>query len=219
MKLSEKKNNIWNQIWKKNNYKFNDFPTMNVQTFEEYHLPKKNKKKYKILDVGCGNGRNLIYLKKKGFDVYGIDKSSHCISDLRKKFKKETNKFKVSLISAIDFPDLSFDAVICDGSLYYCKLNEFRKGILEMKRVLKKNGLIRIYTISNKHKNSRNRNKTIETKIQNGWEKNLLITLLSHKDIKVFFKGFKKFKIGLDQFNFINKDKLNAFWVITANKI
>ena len=37
----------------------------------------------KILDVGCGNGRNLDYLMQSGYDVYGIDESQTFINNIK----------------------------------------------------------------------------------------------------------------------------------------
>ena len=37
----------------------------------------------KVLDAGCGGGRNLIYLLRSGFDVFGVDQSSESISHIQ----------------------------------------------------------------------------------------------------------------------------------------
>ena len=106
----------------------------------------------------------------------------------------------------------------CDAALYYCDIDEFKKNITELRRVLKKNGVMRVYTISSKNFNSK-QIKTHSIKIRNSWEKNLIVTLLSKNDIRKFFTGFKNIQIGIDEFNFINYKKKHSYWVITAKKL
>jgi len=212
--------NNWNDIWKKNKFTHISLPTLCTEAFEKYHISKeikKNKKNIKILDAGCGNGRNFIYLNNLGYNVYGVDNSEFIIKKLKKQFPKYKKKFENSYLSKLNFPDNYFDAILSDASLYYSNIEEFNKGIIELRRTLKKNGIIRVYTKSNRHAYLK-KDRTVEMKIKTSWEKNLTVTLLSQKDIKKFFKGFKNIKIGLDEFNFINKKKLHSYWVITAKK-
>src|SRR5579884_2661782 len=37
----------------------------------------------RIVDAGCGNGRNLVYLLREGYDVYGFDQSAEAIEQVR----------------------------------------------------------------------------------------------------------------------------------------
>jgi len=36
-----------------------------------------------ILDAGCGGGRNLVYFMRNGFKVFGVDRSSEAINNIR----------------------------------------------------------------------------------------------------------------------------------------
>ncbi len=210
--------NNWNEIWKANKFKHISLPTLCTEAFEKYHISVLKKKNLKILDAGCGNGRNLLYLKNLGYDVFGVDSSEFIIKKLKKKYPKLRNKFTISKLSELVYPENYFDVILCDAALYYCDLEEFKKNIFELKRVLKKKGIIRIYTLSNKNFNSK-KLKSHSIKIKKEWQKNLTVTLLSRKDIKKFFKGFKNIQIGIDEFNFINYKKKHSYWVITAKKI
>ena len=56
----------------------------NVKRLEIFiNLIKKYKPK-KILDAGCGAGMPLVFIKKKGFNIEGYDKSKNMISEARK---------------------------------------------------------------------------------------------------------------------------------------
>ncbi|MFH8120048.1 MAG: class I SAM-dependent methyltransferase [Candidatus Aenigmatarchaeota archaeon] len=96
----------------------------------------------KVLDVGCGNGRNLIPFAKLGFECYGIDFSKKMIEVAKDKFKKLNLKgnFKVGNATRLQFPSETFDYLICIAMLHHLNKEDGEKAIKEMKRVLKNNG-------------------------------------------------------------------------------
>jgi tRNA (uracil-5-)-methyltransferase TRM9 len=95
-------------------------------------------KKGKILDVGCGNCRNLKPFVK--LDKYGIDFSDNMIEEAKKFTKK--NNFKVNLkvgnVKKLPFKDKQFDYVLSLAMLHHLKDPE--KGVKEINRVLKVGG-------------------------------------------------------------------------------
>lgn len=95
-----------------------------------------------ILDLGCGNGRNLIPFAKKIFDCYGIDFSKNMIKNAKKSFKenKLKAKFKQAKLTKIPFKDNYFDYIICLASFHHLNKKEQSTSLKEMKRVLKPNG-------------------------------------------------------------------------------
>ena len=48
-----------------------------------------------IVDVGCGNGRDLFYFKKNKFDTMGIDLSKNAVSLIKKRLKYTKDKKKI----------------------------------------------------------------------------------------------------------------------------
>ena len=38
----------------------------------------------RVLDAGCGTGRNLVYLLRNGYEVFGVDESEQAIREIRK---------------------------------------------------------------------------------------------------------------------------------------
>lgn len=221
MRLDQRSDgNGWDEIWENSYWDVNNLPSVNTQLFFKHHLSKL-KKNIKILDIGCGNARNFLYLSELGFDVYGLDMSDSIISDNQINFPKYKDKFTVSNMKNLEFKDGFFDVILSDASLYYQSKQNMTISINEMHRVMKDDGLIRVYTKSIKDSffftNDEKTTKEIVIK-EDHWEKNLLITFLSLEDLKKMFSRFKNIKIGSEDFNFIDHEKKHSYWIVTANK-
>lgn len=101
----------------------------------------------KIVDLGCGRGRNLHYFIKHGYDVWGIDASPAAISEVRSLALELNSDFPVDqLIHAdldnyVPFKKESFDLVICSAVLHFAKDEEhFDEMILSAWSLLKPGG-------------------------------------------------------------------------------
>ena len=104
------------------------------------------KGKKKILDLACGFGRLSVPLAKKGFEVCGVDIAKNLLQKAREKAKKERVKieFKHGEFLKIPYKDKTFDAVIIIWSSF-CHLLTKKvqvKALKEIKRVLKKQGIV-----------------------------------------------------------------------------
>ncbi len=93
----------------------------------------------KILDLGCGSGRDCFFLARKGIKVTGIDISGVAIEKAREFAKKENLdiQFDVGNIEELPYEDKSFDKVI---SAYTIQDTDIEKVSKEIHRVLKDNG-------------------------------------------------------------------------------
>ena len=80
----------------------------------------------RILDAGCGSGRNLVYLMRSGYEVFGVDSDRRAIDDVRKLAANlspqlpETH-FRVEAIEAMTIPDRSVDVVLCSAVLHFAR--------------------------------------------------------------------------------------------------
>lgn len=70
--------------------------------------------KGRVLDIGCGAGRNSLYLQKKGFDVIGIDNSPYAIEVCKKRGLKNARVISIEEIGK--FKPNSFDTIIMFGN-------------------------------------------------------------------------------------------------------
>ena len=101
----------------------------------------------RVLDAGCGDGRNLIYFLQHGFDCHGVDEEATAIELLRRTAARlapdaAPGNFAVAPVERIPHPDTSMDAVISSAVLHFAE-NEahFTAMVGEMWRVLKPGGL------------------------------------------------------------------------------
>lgn len=101
----------------------------------------------KILDVGCGAGRNLVYFLQNGFDVYAIDPSPESVAIVKKMARElapalpESN-FILTSAESLPFEDANFDLVICSAVLHFARSEEHFDAMLRsIWRVLKPGGL------------------------------------------------------------------------------
>lgn len=101
----------------------------------------------KILDAGCGGGRNLIYFLREGFQVFAVDRNPQAIEQIRR-FAKTLNpdlppeNFQHSSVEKMPFQNEQFDAVISSAVLHFAENEQhFTELLNEMWRVLKPKGI------------------------------------------------------------------------------
>lgn len=92
----------------------------------------------RVLDVGCGNGRDCKYISQKGFDVSGIDMSYGMLKIAKDKVPNV--KFEMMDMTNIRYPDNSYDGIISNCSLFHVPIEELPKTSDSFRRILKPNG-------------------------------------------------------------------------------
>jgi tellurite methyltransferase len=100
----------------------------------------------KILDAGCGEGRNLVYFLRSGFEIFGVDQQPEAIQQVEElahiyAAKPLSGHFQVADITSLPFPDADFDLVISSAVLHFAEnMEHFEAMLNEMWRVLKPGG-------------------------------------------------------------------------------
>jgi SAM-dependent methyltransferase len=108
-----------------------------------------------VLDAGCGTGTYLFpiadRLKEKGGRIVGMDLSEGMLEQLRERAAAYENVELVQgdLQKTLPFPDESFDIVMANFVVYH--VDHIPHSIRELKRVLKKGGLLLLATGSHKN--------------------------------------------------------------------
>lgn len=89
----------------------------------------------KLLEVGCGNGKNMLY--RNDIDSYGIDISEEQVEIC----KSKGLKVKKANMTSLPFGSNEFDNIICIATYHHLdNANDRKKALLEMYRVLKPSG-------------------------------------------------------------------------------
>lgn len=98
----------------------------------------------KILDAGCGGGRNMHWFLQNNIEIYGIDASDAAIINLRNKYPLlPAENLQVSLVEKLPFSDHFFNHVISSAVLHFATSSLHFKGMIgEMVRVLKPGGTL-----------------------------------------------------------------------------
>ena len=100
-----------------------------------------------VLDAGCGPGRNLVYLLRSGFEVFGVDESSAAIAQTRRLAATlaphlPQNNFRVESVERMSFADAGFNVVLSSAVLHFAECEaQWMAMVEEMWRVLKPGGI------------------------------------------------------------------------------
>lgn len=102
----------------------------------------------RVLDAGCGYGRNLVYLLREGCEIFALDLNSDGVKHVRQlatalQSGLRADNFQVGVIERMPFPDAFADVVICSAVLHFARDEEhFRAMLLELWRVLRPGGML-----------------------------------------------------------------------------
>jgi cyclopropane fatty-acyl-phospholipid synthase-like methyltransferase len=82
---------------------------------------------WSILEVGCGEGKNALFLAAKGFDVHAFDISQAGIQKLKSAASKNNIRIDawVQDLTGYDF-DRSFNVILSYGTLHFVAKNEWK---------------------------------------------------------------------------------------------
>jgi tellurite methyltransferase len=102
----------------------------------------------RVLDAGCGGGRNLVYLLRRGFSCFGIDRDPAAIDHLRALAAQlapdlPLNNFRAGEIDRLPWDAGSIDAVVCSAVLHFAADQDHAdRMVTEMWRVLAADGML-----------------------------------------------------------------------------
>jgi len=102
----------------------------------------------RILDAGCGFGRNLIYLLRHGYEVWGVDSDPQAIEGVRRLAAQlapmlPADNFRLENIETMSFPSGLADLVLSSAVLHFARDDDhFQAMLRETWRVLKPDGLL-----------------------------------------------------------------------------
>jgi len=101
----------------------------------------------RVLDAGCGTGRNLVYFLRSGYEIFAVDESSGAIAQTLQLATQlaprlPQDNFREEPVERMSFPDTTFDVVLSSAVLHFARdESHWRAMIDEMWRVLKPGGI------------------------------------------------------------------------------
>ncbi|SNS21256.1 Methyltransferase domain-containing protein [Granulicella rosea] len=102
----------------------------------------------RVLDAGCGFGRNLVYLLRQGCEVFAVDQSAEGVGHVRQLAAGlapglPPENFQVAPIEKMPFPDGFADVVLCNSVLHFARDEQhFLAMVGELWRVLRPGGML-----------------------------------------------------------------------------
>src|SRR5262245_52566754 len=80
----------------------------------------------RIFDAGCGQGRNLVYLLRAGYEVSGVDEDAASIDVVQRMAAQlapqlPARNFRAERLEQLTFPDSSADAVLSSAVLHFAR--------------------------------------------------------------------------------------------------
>lgn len=103
----------------------------------------------RVLDVGCGGGRNIAWLLARGFEVHGLDRRPEAVRSVQRlavelglSGERSKDRFRVGEGAALPWPDATFDCVLSCAVLHFARgPDDFDRQVRELWRVLRPGGL------------------------------------------------------------------------------
>ncbi|MFB6241938.1 MAG: class I SAM-dependent methyltransferase [Candidatus Nanosalina sp.] len=95
----------------------------------------------KVLDAGCGWGRDVNYFNRNGLNALGVDRAPRPLKYAEENMHGEFQRMDVAHLA---FRDETFDGVWCNSVIHFYKPGKMRKPVSELARVLKKGGILYI---------------------------------------------------------------------------
>lgn len=102
----------------------------------------------RILDAGCGYGRNLVHLLRQGCEVFAVDANPEGVAHVRALSAElapnlPASNFRVGPIEKMEFPDDFADVVICSSVLHFARDEaHFLAMLEELWRVVRPGGML-----------------------------------------------------------------------------
>lgn len=122
------------------------FGDIDIYLFDQI-LKERLRPDMRVLDAGCGGGRNLVFFLRAGYDVCGVDRSAEAIDQARTLAARvgaesERVDFRSEPVDRLSYADGEFDAVISSAVLHFADDEaHFGRMVGEMWRVLAAGGM------------------------------------------------------------------------------
>jgi SAM-dependent methyltransferase len=165
----------------------------------------------RVLDLGCGTGRHVVYLARHGFEVHGFDISSKAVQMAKQWLEDEKLVAEVrtaDMVKRFPYRDRFFDVIVSTNVINHNKIASIRKTIQQMGRVLKPRGFVFITLPSHLPTRMSVKTPTLYKHVEpntflpmDGEEKGVLHHIFQADEIQREFKRFRILSIRKDRYD------------------
>ncbi|MDD4497009.1 MAG: class I SAM-dependent methyltransferase [Methanosarcinaceae archaeon] len=218
--------NIWEKMHSQRSW--GKYPNEELVKFvgrNFFKISKTHRKNIKFLEIGCGQGANLWFLVKEGFDVYGIDISYSAIEKTEQYLKGEfclDANLNVADARKLPYVNNFFDVVVDCAAIQCTSYSDHREVYDEVYRVLKPNGYFWSFHIAKRSWGYGTGNLIDLDTFDNLSEGPLKNTgpacMPSEKDIKECYHKLKVTDIEKSILTYENQQKEIIHYIIEARK-
>jgi len=207
---------VWDKIYQDYKNGGEEYATLKKGLIPEFlEFIKNNEfKTKKVLDIACGNGKYLVFLKTLGFEVHGIDSSPTAVSMTKESLNEDENIVCANMFEYI--PASQYDLIISIAAIHHGLKKEVRCAIEHIYDALVLGGKFFITLPDNEgsaHWTMMIDHKEIEpgTRVPlSGPEKDLPHSSFTKNEIKEMFSKFKKLDL------FLLEDR--GRWIVSGEK-
>ena len=117
-----------------------------LEHINRYLLARKYVNEFSVLDIASGSGYGSFLLAQQARSVVGVDISEEAIAYAKQNYQKDNLKYLQGNASKLDFPDNTFDVVVCLETIEHLSQETQKLFIQEIARVLTPNGFLILST-------------------------------------------------------------------------
>ncbi|MFD3157504.1 class I SAM-dependent methyltransferase [Haloimpatiens sp. FM7330] len=214
----------WEEIH--NNRRWGKYPPEELIRFiAKNYYNAENRHKIKILELGCGQGANIWYLAKEGFNTFGIDFSKSAINKAKRYLKEEHLEANLNIgnVEKINYENEYFNCIIDIQCLQCNTIKQIRNILKEVYRLLNSGGKMFSITFSTETYGYGSGDKIEENTFTNV-NKQILSGNLHHfftkeEIVQIYTSiGFKNMKIDYVVRSYGNDKYSSKIWIIEATK-
>jgi ubiquinone/menaquinone biosynthesis C-methylase UbiE len=116
-------------------------PDLNIVSVVEVFKAHQVKR---VLDIGCGDRRHLVFLGRLGYKMYGVDSALTALELSKRRMSQENlcAGLECGDMSELPYPDEYFDVVISIKVMHHQKMDSIQKTFGEIYRVLRRGGYV-----------------------------------------------------------------------------
>ncbi len=123
-----------------------EFGEIDIYLFDQL-LKGRFDRRRRVLDAGCGDGRNLVYFLRHGFECFAVDRDPDAVAHVRALAARlapalPVDHVQLAALETLPWPDACMDAVVCSAVLHFADdAAHFGRMVTEMGRLLAPGGL------------------------------------------------------------------------------